>query len=154
MPLTPILLNRRLKTRSSKKYLVLSLSAEQRTRLRGPRNTICGQEVLLKLPREGPLMDGDLLAGEESSPQVLVKAAEEDLCKIQATSILELIKAAYHLGNRHVDLELHIKELFLVEDPVLITMLEKRGLKIEKLKRPFFPEMGAYDTTHSHKNLV
>ena len=89
------------------------------------------------LPREGPLMEGDLLTGENPVPQVLIKAAIEDLLVVRSQSILELIKAAYHLGNRHVDIELQPNQIFLLEDPVLTEMLISRGLSVNKIKKKF-----------------
>ena len=53
---------------------------------------------------------------------------------MQAKSQLELIKAAYHLGNRHVDLEIHSQKLFLLEDSVLEKMLKSRGLLVQKIQ--------------------
>ena len=149
---TTIVLNRKLKTKNKRSSLLLVLTADERTQLRGHRKTICGQDVLLQLPREGALIDGDLLVGKDSSIQILVKAAEEDLLVINAESNLELIKAAYHLGNRHVVLELQSEELFLLNDPVLADMLKRRGLKVKKIKRPFSPERGAYSFTNSHQH--
>ena len=147
-----IILNRRLKRRSNQKFLVLLLSANERNRLRGRCKSTCGQELLLQLPREGPLIDGEVLIGKNPLPEVLVKAAIENLIVVRAQSILELTQAAYHLGNRHVDLELHTKELFLLEDPVLTRMLINRRLSVKKIKKPFFPELGAYSQAHSHNN--
>ena len=120
---TTIVLDRKLKTTNKKDPLVLVLTAAERTRLRGHRQTTCGQDVLLQLPREGELMDGDLLIGTNPSIQVLVKAALEKLLVVSTNSMLELTKAAYHLGNRHVDIELRPNELFLLEDPVLADLL-------------------------------
>ncbi len=120
------------------------MSADERNYLRGRRQTTCGQEVLLQLPREGVLMHGDLLSDAKSHTIVLVKAAIEDLLVIRSTSILELTRASYHLGNRHVNLELHSNEIYLLEDPVLENLLLIRGLEVEKVKKPFFPELGAY----------
>ncbi|WP_320667832.1 urease accessory protein UreE [Prochlorococcus sp. MIT 1307] len=128
--------------------MILSLSAKERRYLRGRRQTLCGQEVLLHLPREGPLMEGDVLAGENRFPKVVVRAAVEDLLVVRTNSLLELIKASYHLGNRHVELELHSQELFLLDDTVLAKMLRGRGLKVEKISKPFFPELGAYSQVH------
>jgi len=146
----PLLLTQRLKAKTDKKALVLLLSAKQRMRLRGRAQTTCGQEVVLQLPREGPLLNGDLLTGKATSTQVVIKAAPEDLLLITAKTSLELIKAVYHLGNRHVELELHSEEIFLLNDTVLAEMLKARGINIEQVKRPFFPEMGAYSTHHRH----
>ena len=87
---SPILLTRRLKHKRADKSLILPLSSEERTKLRCRRKTLCGTEVLLQLPRVGPLMHGDLLAGEHSLPQVLEQAALEDLLEVTAKSELEL----------------------------------------------------------------
>ena len=152
MTSSTIVLTQRIKTKNKIKSLELVLTANDRTRLRGRRKTTCGQEVILMLPREGPLRDGDVLVGEDSNTQVLIKAAIEDLLLVRANSILELIQASYHLGNRHVELELHSKELFLLEDPVLAEMLIKRGLTVEKTKKAFFPEFGAYYQSSNHKH--
>ena len=95
-------------------------------------------------------MDGEVLTGDKALPEVLIKAAIENLLLVSAKTTIELIQASYHLGNRHIDIEIHPKELFLLEDPVLSEMLKRRGLKVEKLKRAFFPELGAYSHAHRH----
>ena len=105
---------------------------------------------MLQLPREGPLIEGEVLTGDPSAPKVIVKASIENLLLVQAKTILELIQASYHLGNRHIDLEIHSQELLLLEDPVLADMLRQRGLKVEKTRRSFSPELGAY--SHEHKD--
>ena len=58
---------------------------------------------------------------------------------------MQLLKAAYHLGNRHVEIELYEKELYLLNDVVMKKMLERQGFEIENFQRPFSPEMGAYE---------
>jgi urease accessory protein len=80
---------------------------------------------------------------------VEVTAAAEALLRVRATSALALMQAAYHLGNRHVALELHEQDLYLLEDAVLATMLESRGLQLSRCQRPFRPEGGAY-AGHQH----
>ena len=144
------MLNRRIRASSKSASLILSLTANERKTLRGRRTTTCGQEILLQLPRQGPLIDGEVLIGDQTSSQVLIKAAIENLFLVSARTNLELLQAAYHLGNRHVDLEIHSKELFLLEDPVLGKMLKQRGLIVENIKRSFFPELGAYSQSHRH----
>ena len=129
--------------------LSLALTAEQRTVLRGRRQTPCGREVLLQLPRDGALRPGDRLTDAAGSLQVEVVAAPEDLLRVEAASPLELLQAAYHLGNRHVAMELHEHALLLPEDPVLESMLQQRGLCLSHCRRPFLPEGGAYGA-HSH----
>ena len=132
--------------------LQLPLTAEQRTVLRGCRRTLCGRDVLLQLPRDGALLPGDRLMDASGGEQVVVVAAVEPLLRVQATTALELLQAAYHLGNRHVALELHEQELLLLEDSVLEQMLESRGLIVSHCQRPFLPEGGAYGGGHSHSH--
>jgi urease accessory protein len=131
--------------------LFLPLTAEQRTVLRGRRSTACGREVLLQLPRHGPLEPGDQLFNADASVRVEVKAALEDLLQVQAPTSLDLLAAAYHLGNRHVALELHDQELLLLDDSVLAAMLKRRGLVVTPCRRAFLPEGGAY-AGHSHRH--
>ena len=127
----------------------LPLSADQRTVLRGRRRTACGREVLLQLPRERALAPGDRLTNSPRQVHVLVTAAPEELLRVQAATPLALLEAAYHLGNRHVALEVHEHELLLLNDSVLATMLNGRGLKVTRCCRPFMPEGGAY-IGHQH----
>ena len=92
-------------------------------------------------------MPGEVLKSENSQDlQVFVRieAAQEDVIKISSENRLKLLKAVYHLGNRHVEIELHEKELYLLNDVVMKKMLERQGFEIESFKRPFSPEMGAY----------
>jgi urease accessory protein len=79
---------------------------------------------------------------------VLVEAAPEPLLLVRAADALELLRAAYHLGNRHVALEVRQGELRLLEDPVLADLLERRGLVLERRREPFLPEGGAYASGH------
>ena len=60
------------------------------------------------------------------------------------------MQASYHLGNRHVDLEVQETNLFLESDPVLKKMLLERGLFVKSIRKAFFPEGGAYAHTHSN----
>jgi len=132
------------------RQVLLPLTAEQRTRLRGRRRTVCGLEVLLQLPRNEPLQPGDWLTDERGETTVRVVAAPEPLLVVRAGSPLALLQAAYHLGNRHVALELQEQELRLLEDAVLAEMLRSRGLQVEACVGPFHPEGGAYPDGHSH----
>ena len=143
-------LTRRLDAVGVEACMQLPLTAEERTRLRGLRCTACGQSVLLQLPRQGPLQPGESLAAAEGSVLVRVVAASEKLLLVRAPSELALLEAAYHLGNRHVALELRTKQLRLLDDPVLADLLRVRGLALESVMEPFYPEPGAYQGVHSH----
>lgn len=132
--------------------LALPLTAEERQRLRGRRRSRCGRELLLQLPRGEALMDGEWLAPEAGAERVRVEAADEALLVVRAEDPLALLRAAYHLGNRHVALEIRPGELRLPEDPVLEALLERLGLPLERRREPFLPEVGAYDSHQHHSH--
>ena len=62
---------------------------------------------------------------------------------------IEDAQAAYHLGNRHVAMEITPTHLYILPDPVLADLLQQRGLSVTDLVRPFQPEAGAYEH-HQH----
>jgi urease accessory protein len=128
--------------------LQLALTAEERTRLRGLRQTLTGDAVVLQLPRSEPLQPGEWLRPAEGPAWVEVVAAAEPLLEVRAADSLALLQAAYHLGNRHVAVEIGTEALRLLDDPVLAHLLEHRGLHLSRLDAPFHPEAGAY--SHGH----
>jgi urease accessory protein len=128
--------------------LQLALTAEERTRLRGLRQTLSGDAVVLQLPRGEPLQPGEWLRPAEGPAWVEVVAAAEPLLEVRAADSLALLQAAYHLGNRHVAVEIGTEALRLLDDPVLAHLLEHRGLQLCRLEAPFHPEAGAY--SHGH----
>ncbi len=131
--------------------LRLPLRADERTSLRGHRRSACGRDLLLQLPRGAALEPGDRLAPEVGGPLVVVEAADEPLMVVRAADPLALLQAAYHLGNRHVAMELHRDELRLGVDSVLEDLLRHRGLTVERMAGPFLPEPGAYEGSgHGH----
>lgn len=121
----------------------LSLTAEERTRSNYRFQTEAGQVLLLRLPRGIVLRDRDLLQSENGT-LVRVIAKPEPVLTVTAKNPLELLKAAYHLGNRHVALEITPTYLRLSADSVLQAMLEHLGLEVTTEIKPFEPEMGAY----------
>ena len=127
-----IYLTERISAQGIEHFLVLPLSAKERTQLRGKRSTLDGINVILNLPRGGGrLMPGEVLKSENSQLFVRIQAAKEDVIRISSENRLQLLKAAYHLGNRHVEIELHDKELYLLNDVVMKKMLERQGFSIE-----------------------
>jgi urease accessory protein len=86
----------------------------------------------------------------ENMPLAVVVAADEPLLVVCSNDPLALLQAAYHLGNRHVALELQADQLRLLADPVLEHLLGHRGLQVAHLQAPFLPESGAYGASHSH----
>jgi urease accessory protein len=132
--------------------LTLALTADERSRSRH-RFDVSGdasdQAVYLCLPRGTVLHHGDLLKAESDGQIVRIIAKPEPVLTVTAQSALDLLRAAYHLGNRHVPLEVKATYLRLSPDPVLATMLEQLGLQVQAEVAPFQPEAGAYGNTHS-----
>ena len=127
--------------------LKLTLSSDERRILRGKRLTDCDQELILQLSREGKLNDGDILATNESNIYVEIIAKTEDLIEISSNSQIELIKTAYHLGNRHVEVEIEEGVLLSKSDYVIKNMLLNFKVDVKNTKKKYFPERGA----HSHE---
>ena len=128
-------------------FLKLTLNSDERKILRGKRLTDCDQEIILQLPRKGKLNDGDVLSTNESNFYVEIIAKTEILIKISSKSKIELIKTAYHLGNRHVDVEIEGDILLTKSDYIIENMLKNFNVDILNTQKKFFPERGA----HSHE---
>ncbi|MDM9385140.1 urease accessory protein UreE [Chlorogloeopsis sp. ULAP01] len=130
--------------------LTLALTAQERTRSRHHFETEDGQIVCLRLPRGMVLQNGDILQDETSNSMIRVIAKPEPVFTVTAQTALLLIRAAYHLGNRHVPIEITADYLRLSPDLVLRAMLEKLGLKVHEEVLPFQPEGGAYGHHHTY----
>ena len=142
---TLIYLTERTSAQANENCLILPLSAKERIQLRGKRSTLNGIEVILNLPRGGGrLIPGEVLKSDDSLFYVTIEAAKEDLIKVSSDNRLKLLKAAYHLGNRHVEIELHERDIYLLNDVVMRKMLEQQGFEIEFAQGAFSPEIGAY----------
>ena len=128
-------------------FLKLTLSSDERRILRGKRLTDCDQEIILQLPRKGKLNDGDILSTNESNFYVEIIAKTETLIEISSKSKIELIKTAYHLGNRHVELEILEDILLTKNDYIIENMLKNFNVDLVNTQKKFFPERGA----HSHE---
>lgn len=128
----------------------LPLTAEERTRSRHRLTLADGKEIFLRLPRGTILHDGDILADESESNLIKIIAKPEPVLTVVAHTPLLLLRAAYHLGNRHVPVEITPNYLRLSPDSVLRTMLEKLGLEIKEEVVPFQPELGAYGGAYGH----
>jgi urease accessory protein len=128
--------------------ITLSLTAEERTRSRHKFILVDGQEVFLRLARGTVLHDSDILTDETESIYMRIIAKPEPVLTVLAEIPL-LLRAAYHLGNRHVPVEITSTYLRLSPDAVLAAMLIQLGLEIQEEILPFQPELGAYGN-HSH----
>ncbi|MBL8470272.1 MAG: urease accessory protein UreE [Rhodocyclaceae bacterium] len=128
----------------------LRLDFERRSKSRLRARLVSGEEIGLFLPRGTLLRGGDLLIAKDGRV-VAVEAAPEQLIEARSADPRELARAAYHLGNRHVAVEIGDGWLRLQQDHVLAEMLRGLGAEVTPLSAPFEPEAGAYSGGgHSH----
>lgn len=127
--------------------LELPFDLRQKSRLRV--NLASGQEAALFLTRGIILRGGDLLKSEDGLV-VQVLAAQEPVYNVIAPTPRDLMCAAYHLGNRHVPLQIGDGWLRLEQDYVLKDMLLGLGMQVSEVVAPFEPEAGAYGGGHRH----
>lgn len=124
----------------------LTLPFDIRHKSRCAARTDRGVEVGVFAIRGQCLRPGMVLTGNEGY-RVLIKAADEPVSIVRCSDPLLFARACYHLGNRHVPLQIMSGELRYLRDHVLDHMLELLDLKVEHGNLPFDPEAGAY---HSH----
>lgn len=127
--------------------LTLPFQQRQKSRLRTRLDN--GQDAGLFLPRGTVLRHGDRLRAT-SGLVVEVRAAPEAVSTARADDALLLARAAYHLGNRHVALQLGPGWLRYLHDHVLDGMVRELGLAVNREQVPFEPEAGAYGGEHHH----
>ncbi|BCD97404.1 urease accessory protein UreE [Marinagarivorans cellulosilyticus] len=128
--------------------LTLELTFDDRQKSRHRSQTVCGQALGWFIERGHVLKDGDLLQCTTGEVAVVV-AAPESVSTVYAKTSLELTRAAYHLGNRHVPLQITDAFLRYQHDHVLDDMVRGLGLNVECEKAAFQPEPGAYAGGHS-----
>ena len=128
--------------------LVLTIAQRERTRFRA--TLIDGRDAGVLLPRGGPVLrHGDGLADAEGRV-VRVEAAPEPVSTVCDEDPWQLMRAAYHLGNRHMPLEIGRGWLRYRRDHVLDEMVRGLGLSVTHEDQPFQPEAGAYGHGHGH----
>lgn len=110
-------------------------------------------EVAVLLPRGSVLRGGDVLVADDGA-LVRVIASPQAVLQVRHCSAhgspFDLLRAAYHLGNRHVPLELQPDLLQLEPDPVLAEMLRRQHLIVSEAQAAFEPEAGAYGEGAGH----
>jgi urease accessory protein len=123
------------------------LDADERHRRRITLTGEGGTTFLLDLPHATALKDGDGLVLEDGSI-VRVAGRPESLLEISAASPHELARLAWHIGNRHTDVQIVGDKLRIRRDHVLEEMLRGLGARLTPIEAPFDPEQGAYGHQH------
>lgn len=125
------------------------LDYDHRHRRRILLRTESGAEVLVDLPQAARLRDGDGLACDTGGV-VRVCATPENLLEIHAHDDGEMLRIAWHLGNRHLPVQLIGDRIRIRADHVIKAMVEGLGGHVEPIEAPFDPEAGAYAGGHAH----
>ena len=113
-----------------------------------------GGEVLLDLEKAVALKDGDGLRLADGG-WIAVRAAPEDLARVECPDPHALLRLAWHLGNRHCPAEIRPDRILIRRDHVIEDMLRGLGATVTPVFEPFDPERGAYDredTGHGHSH--
>ena len=137
-----------------KRASTVELDRDVRQKSRFDAADSAGRSLAVFLPRGTVVRGGDVLVAEDGS-LVRVSAAPQQVlrithCRAHGTPY-DLIRAAYHLGNRHVPIELKPDHLQIEPDHVLADMLRAMHLIVHSVEQPFEPENGAYATGgHGH----
>ncbi|PPE67984.1 urease accessory protein UreE [Caldimonas caldifontis] len=130
-----------------KRAATVALDWDVRQKSRFDATDSQGRALGVFLPRGTVVRGGDVLVAEDGS-LIRVEAAPQPVLRVTACaehgSPFDLLRAAYHLGNRHVQLELRADHLQLEPDHVLADMLRQMHLIVTEVQAPFEPESGAY----------
>ena len=129
--------------------LGVTLEHSDRQKSRGLLRLDDGSEAALLLERGSGLRHGDHLLADDGVV-VRVQAALEGLSVVTAVDPLELARAAYHLGNRHIAVQIEGLRLAFLHDHVLDDMLRELGFRVGFAAERFEPESGAYGHGHAH----
>ena len=137
-----------------KRAATIELDWDIRQKSRFEATDSLGRQLGIFLPRGTLVRGGDVLIAEDGS-MVKVIAAAQSVLRITACtahgSPFDLTRAAYHLGNRHVPIELKPDHLKIEPDHVLADMLRSMHLNVNEVSEPFEPEGGAYSAGgHAH----
>ncbi len=126
----------------------LELPFERRQKSRQLARLATGEQVGLVVAR-GRIMRGGDVVKTVDGRDVEIVAAKEKLAHIEADDPqCNLVRVAYHLGNRHVPVQLGKGFLRIAEDRVLEDMARKLGARVSHVEAPFEPESGAYHHDH------
>lgn len=130
---------------------LLTLPYDDRKKFRLRTSLDSGREIGLQLLRQGVLRDGDRLRAEDGT-MIRVRAGEEAVSTVLCDDPLLMARTCYHLGNRHVPLQIEQNRLRYQKDHVLDDMVSKMGLTVTHEMAPFEPESGAYHGSGGHQH--
>lgn len=139
-----------LKPKQQFETIELTFDVRQKSRFRATLKN--GVDIGADLPRNGILRSGSFMATEQGDV-LRVDAKHEKLMQVTTDNSFELLKAAYHLGNRHVPLMLTPTALYFEPDHVLVEMVMGLGLRVTETLHSFEPESGAY-AQHQHDHRL
>ena len=125
----------------------IALDAHERHRRRIVLTGERGTTFLLDLPQATALRDGDGLVLDDGAI-VRVAGRAEALAEVAASNARDLARLAWHIGNRHVDVQIVGDRLRIRRDRVIEDMLRGLGARVTPVEAPFEPESGAY--AHQH----
>ena len=128
----------------------ITLDAGERHRRRVVLTGERGTKFLLDLPQATALRDGDGLVLDDGAI-VRIVGRPEPLIEIAAADTHELARVAWHIGNRHIDVQIVGERLRIRRDHVIEDMLRGLGARLTPVQAPFDPEHGAYDH-HGHEH--
>ena len=129
--------------------LTLPFDQRQKSRLRVTLDN--GNEAALFLSRGVTLRHGDLLRSA-CGKVIEVRASLESVSVVNESNSHLLSRACYHLGNRHVPLQIKDSSLYYLHDHVLDDMVRSLGLVVDHQEAPFEPEPGAYQNSEKHRH--
>ena len=129
----------------------LTLDFDERHRRRFRLTVDQGNDILLDLPQAIAMAEGDGLQLEDGR-WLKVQAAAEDIVEVRHTDPVQLMRLAWHLGNRHLPTEIRDHVLLIRPDHVIEDMLRGFGADLKMVKNAFQPEGGDYGHGHHHKH--
>jgi len=128
--------------------VILPRDQREKSRLKVVLND--GREAGLFFEKGVSFQDGDLIISDDGKVLVEVKAADETVSTVRCDDPLQLARACYHLGNRHIPLQIDTGILRYQHDHVLDEMVRGLGLEVTTEQAPFEPEAGAYSGGGHH----
>lgn len=128
------------------------LTSEERSTYRHHLQLNGSIEAGIILPRSERLPQSHDLLQSADGTTLEIKAKAEDLVKAEASDHLAFAKACYHLGNRHLPLQIEDLCVYFHHDPVIEDLCRKLGFIVSNVQRPFEPEGGAYGAGHLHSH--